>query len=282
MKIEKEYEIVEDIHFFLEAEKTDLESFSRDANISKTILYKILKEKKTTKLNYERIYSHIYKQGYRLNNVKEELLKETCKNVFYHGSKFGLEKIEIDGSRNTCDFGKGFYLGETYSNAACFVCENNDSSIYSFTLNTKDLNILEFECTLDWMLAICYYRNSLNEYKEAKKIKEIIKKIENSDLIIAPIADNRMFYIMSLFTNGDINSEVAIHSLSASFMGKQYILKSEKAIANLKPIEKYYLCKEEKDDFIDFLNRRTDEIETKLKMAKRNFKEGLYIEEILK
>ena len=113
----------------------------------------------------------------------------------------------------------------------------------------------------------------------AKNLKEHTKR---ADIIIAPIADNRMFYIMSLFANGDITSEVAIHSLSASFMGKQYVIKTSEAMKHLKPIEKYYLCQEEKNDYIDALNKRTQEIETKLKMAKRTYRDGLFIEEILK
>ena len=132
------------------------------------------------------------------------------------------------------------------------------------------------------MLALCYYRGTIKNYNSSNKIAEIVKQIQKADIIIAPIADNRMFYIMSLFANGDITSEVAIHSLSASFMGKQYVIKTSEAMKHLKPIEKYYLCQEEKNDYIDALNKRTQEIETKLKMAKRTYRDGLFIEEILK
>ena len=87
---------------------------------------------------------------------------------------------------------------------------------------------------------------------------------------------------MSLFAAGEINAEVALHSLSASKLGLQYIIKTEKAIKKLKVIEKYYLCKEEKIDCQEKLNIRSLEIDTKLKMAKREFREGLFIEELLK
>ena len=43
-----------------------------------------------------------------------------------------------------------------------------------------------------------------------------------------------------------------------------------------------YLCQEEKNDCIKNLNKRTLEIETKLKLAKREFRTGLFIEELLK
>ena len=91
-----------------------------------------------------------------------------------------------------------------------------------------------------------------------------------------------MFYIMTLFAGGEINANVALHSLSASKLGKQYIFKTQKALKQIVPIEKYYLCQEEKDDTIKKLSMRTLEIETKLKLSKREFREGLFIEELLK
>ena len=54
------------------------------------------------------------------------------------------------------------------------------------------------------------------------------------------------------------------------------------ALQNLVPIEKYYLSVPERKDCRKVLNERSYEIDTKLKLAKREFKTGLYIEEILK
>ena len=109
-----------------------------------------------------------------------------------------------------------------------------------------------------------------------------MERVETADVVIAPIADNRMFSIMNSFASGDINADVAIHSLSASKLGMQYIFKTEKAISALTPVERYYLSADEKYDCIRSLDERAAEINTKLKLAKREFREGLYIEEILK
>ncbi len=109
-----------------------------------------------------------------------------------------------------------------------------------------------------------------------------LKKIEDVDVVIAPIADNKMFYVMSQFAEGEINADVALHSLSASSLGLQYIIKTEKALKKLIPIEKYYLSGPDREDCRKSLIERGYEIDTKLKLAKREFKEGLYIEELLK
>ena len=132
------------------------------------------------------------------------------------------------------------------------------------------------------MLAICYYRGTIKEYESHDKIRKIVSEIENADVVIAPIADNKMFYIMAQFTEGDINTDVALHSLSASKFGLQYIFKTEKAIEKLIPIERYYISMPEREDCRKSLIERGFEIDTKLKLAKREFKSGLYIEEILK
>lgn len=277
------YNIKTDIEFIMEAEKKNFDEISKESGISRTTLMEIFKSNHTVKKVHEKIYSYIYNLGYRLNSVKEDFLKESNQNkILFHGAKHEINEITSDGSRINCDFGKGFYTGETYDQALSFVCENKDATIYSFECDFTNLNIIEFNCSIEWMLAICYYRGTINNFSNSTKIKSLVRKIENCDIIIAPIADNRMFYIMSLFANGDINSDVALHSLSASKLGQQYIFKSEKALNKLKLVEQYYLCEAEKEECIKKLSKRALEIETKLKLAKREFRDGLYIEELLK
>ena len=82
------------------------------------------------------------------------------------------------------------------------------------------------------MLAICHYRGTIKEFDDNEIIKRIVSDVESADVVIAPIADNKMFYIISQFTEGDINADVALHSLSASKLGLQYIFKTDKAINN--------------------------------------------------
>ena len=278
-----QYNIKQDLEFVMASEQKNIDEIAKLTTISRTTIYEILRLNNIALSVYEKFYSYIYNIGYRINSVKEDLLKETSlKKVLFHGSKRGLENISIEGSKKNCDFGQGFYLGETYEQALSFVCENKQSSVYSFTCDLENLNVLEFNCSLEWMLAICYYRGTLGIFSDSTIVKEIIQKINDADVIIAPIADNRMFYIMTLFAGGEINANVALHSLSASKLGKQYIFKTQKALKQIVPIEKYYLCQEEKDDTIKKLSMRTLEIETKLKLSKREFREGLFIEELLK
>ena len=255
------YNIKKDIEFIMASEQKNIDEISRSTNISRTTLYEILDKGITIEKIYDKFYSYIYDIGYRLNSVKEDFIKEIYNNkILFHGSKSGLSQISSNGSRENCDFGTGFYLGEGYDQAVSFVCENKNSCVYSFECNLDGLNIVKFDCSMEWMIAICYYRGTIKEYENTEEVKRIVKKIENADVIIAPIADNRMFYIMSLFASGEINCDVALHSLSASKLGKQYVFKTEKSLSQIKPIEKYYLCNNEKKYYIKRLMTRTLEM----------------------
>ena len=280
--INYDYNIAEDIGFLIESERINNAEFSKRTKISRTTLIEILKNNKAGNDVYEKIYSYAYNKNYRINSVKEELLREKYQTVLFHGSKDGLSTIKANGSRGNCDFGNGFYMGETYYQALSFICEKENSSVYSFRYSLDGLKIKRFECNLEWMLAICHYRGSIKAFEDNETIKKIITDIESADVIIAPIADNKMFYIMAQFADGDINADVALHSLSASKLGLQFVFKTDKAVDKLAPIEKYYISKPEREDCRTALIERGFEIDTKLKLAKREFKTGLYIEEILK
>ena len=282
MNVICEYKIREDIGFILEAEGINKLELSEATGISRSTLDSVEKKGVATNEVCEKLYSYIYRRDYRLNLVKEELIKEKYRNVLFHGSKYGLSEVTVSGSRNNCDFGNGFYLGQTYHQALSFVCEYDKASVYSFRYSFDGLKMIEFGCSLDWMLAICYFRGTIEEYAESSIVQGLVKKLKDADVVVAPIADNKMFYVMSQFAEGEINADVALHSLSASGLGFQYIIKTERALKKCIPIERYYLSVPEREDCRKSLIERGYLIDTKLKLAKREFKEGLYIEELLK
>ncbi len=282
IKVDCDYNIKDDVGFILESEKINSTELSERTKVSRTTLDAIEKQGQARDDVCEKIYAYAYENKYRINSVKEELIKEKYRDVLFHGSKYGLSEVTISGSRDSCDFGKGFYLGETYNQALSFVCEKEKSCVYAFRYSLTDLKIKRFECNLEWMLAICYYRGTIGEFCSNSMVNQIVADIEAADVVVAPIADNKMFYVMAQFTEGEINADVALHSLSASKLGLQFIFKTEKALQNLVPIEKFYLSKPEREECRRFLNERSYEIDTKLKLAKRQFKTGMYIEEILK
>ena len=269
------YPLYKDIMLYLEAAHVSLEAFSNKIGLSKTTLQNIKNGQETSKDVLEKVYSYIYVNKYRLNKVKSEYLKEEKETILFHVPKVGGER---GFNRN---FGNGVYLCEEYNNALSYTSSYNDCSINAYRLNNiQDLNTVRFNIDLEWMLAICYCRGTIKQYENHPILMSIKNKINTADIIIAPIADNKMFSIISSFAQMDINEDVALHSLSASSLGLQYVIKTQKAMERLECIEKYYICNNEKEEAKKETDKRSLEIETKLKLAKMKYKNGLFIEEI--
>ncbi|MBQ9329029.1 MAG: DUF3990 domain-containing protein [Solobacterium sp.] len=279
------YDFKKDVDFIFTVSGNDLTSLAEKIGISKrTLLYAL--EGNPSPQVLEKTYSYIYKSGYVLSEAKNELFLESLtgnEKLFYHGSRYGIDQITADGSRLTSDFSRGFYCSESLGAAVSFVEEYQSSSVYAFKADLSGLKTFEFDCDLDWMLAISYFRHKLSNYQSHKYISSILDKLSGKDVIIAPIVDNKMFEILNQFSNGEITSVQALHSLSASRLGKQYVFKTSKAINSLIFLDRYYLCDEERSHSILSSIDRNKIIQTKLDLAKREYRgKGKYIDEILK
>lgn len=238
--------------------------------------------------NIEKVYEYAYSKGVFINKIIELFLKDENNfddNVLlFHGAKkiFTLP-VDLAHSKETNDFGNGFYLGETFEQASTYICNSSSSNVYAFSIDCKDLKIVKFSVSKEWMIAIAYFRGWLSDYKNSKIINSIISKVNDADIVIAPIADNRMFDILSEFVDGTITDLQCQHALAATNLGNQYVIKSEKAVSRLKYINTLYVSKSEKEEYS---NKRLDLhniTSGKVRMARIEYKgKGNYIEEILK
>ena len=278
------YDLKGDITSFLESINMNLEDFAKNIGFSRQFLSEQMNDPSNNEL-LEQVYDFIYKNKFLLNEAKNELLIETKSDdsiLLYHGSRYGLESIDFKGSKKNADFSNGFYLSLSLDSAINFVEDIKYSSVYVFEAFLDDLDIIEFKCDEEWMLLICYFRGYLEEYKNSPLIKKLLNKIKDKDLIIAPIADNKMYQILGSFASGMISSSVAMHSLSASRLGNQYVFKSKKGISRLKFLSRFYISTSEREDVKKESKEQASLISSKLNLAKRIYKkEGKFIDEIL-
>ena len=84
IKVDCDYNIKEDIGFILETEKINSIELSERTKVSRTTLDGIQKKGKAREDVCEKIYSYAYENKYRINSVKEELIKEKYRDVFYY------------------------------------------------------------------------------------------------------------------------------------------------------------------------------------------------------
>ena len=239
--------------------------------------------------NLEKVYSFAYDNGIVLNNIYEQLLKEEYENseniVLFHGAKrsFSMPIDFATNSKSTNDFGGGFYLGETFEQGANYISVLNQSIVYCFNLNLNNLKIYKFNVNAEWMITIAYFRGWLDDFKDSSLIQKLISKISNYDVIVAPIADNRMFDIIAEFVENEITDEQCRHALSATNLGFQYVLKTNKALKNIKLLKEMFVCQKEKASCLDNRVTLTNNGSQKVKIARIQYKnKGRYIEEILK
>ena len=232
-------------------------------------------------------YNLAFKKGIRLNKIKEQLFKEECKNnsvILFHGAKSHIEgKISIEKSKDTNDFGKGFYCGESLEQSAMFVANYPESSIYILEFDRAGLSDTQLNVNRDWMLLIAFFRNKLPEYSNHPVILKLLSKLEDADYIIAPIADNRMFEIIDSFIDGEITDVQCQHCLSATNLGNQYVFFSDKALKQLHILRHCFLAPDEKKYYLTSKQEESRIGNDKVKLARRQYRgQGKYIEEILK
>ncbi len=277
----------------------DLITIRKILNISQNDLAKELGISKMTIIRIEnnvnypsetilaKIYDFAYNKNIKLNHLKELFYKEELLEndvLLFHGTKTDIiGNISPFVGRERLDFGKGFYCGESSYQTISFISKYEGSSIYILKASLNDLTFAKFNVDTEWMLAIAYYRQMLNDKENHPLIEKIKKKVSMSDYIIAPIADNRMFKIIDRFIEGEITDEQCKHCLAATDLGYQYVFLTEKAASKIKILERCYISKLERDTFE--AKRETDMYDSnmKVKMAMIKYKtKGKYIEEILK
>lgn len=201
----------------------------------------------------EKIYNFCYSHNIFVNDIIWIQTKEELPNgeiLLAHGSRKNIKgNIRLDASGDSNDFANGFYCGESLKQAGMFISNEPESSLYTVRFNPKDLKAAKFNVSTNWMLAVAYFRETIDDYKNSPRIKNIISKINECDYIIAPIADNRMFQIIDAFTEGQITDAQCKYALSYTNLGYQFVFKNQKALDNLEVLNHLYLCNNEKNRY---------------------------------
>ncbi|MCR5333213.1 MAG: DUF3990 domain-containing protein [Bacilli bacterium] len=281
----KQPSLKEFLQMFILFEDASVEELANAIGVSPRTIFNIFEDKNVTDDIKQKCYSFLYRYNGSINKATIEFNQDIFEGkLLYHGSKDGVLSPTKDVSRDKCDFGNGFYLSDNYDQAVDFVCAYPNSAIYGFEfLKEKDLNIVTLDCDLDWMISICYYRGKLKEYENSKELKRALKITQDADVIICPIADNRMIQIITNFADGKITSEQAKYSLRALNLGNQYVFKTDKALKCLRHINSFYLCEVEKAEHISKVKERVNatrkHVEDTIKKYRRD---GKYIDEVFK
>ena len=148
--------------------------------------------------------------------------------LLYHGS---LEKAEVpvlDKSKESNDFGKGFYLTSSKIQALKWKKRNmriSDKekayiSVFNFIEN-NDLNIFRFyKADYEWLNFVLQNRRR--------------KKVNNDyDLIIGPVANDQVYNTLLLFESNLIDMDKTLEMLKTQKLFDQYLFRTKKSLQKL-------------------------------------------------
>ena len=152
--------------------------------------------------------------------------------ILYHGSKSGIKGDIAPKSRDACDFGQGFYMGDLPDQPKGLIAEFPDNRFYELDCDFSGLKIKTFEedanDQIDWALFIAYNRGLLEE-----KYRNLCEKYrvynENYDVIIGIIADDKMTQALQRFFMGELCDAALIEAIQKVSLGKQYVAKTKEA-----------------------------------------------------
>lgn len=154
--------------------------------------------------------------------------------ICYHGSDTIVDMPRILEAKRPLDFGGGFYVTTSEKQAKSWAIKvayrnnNNHRCInsYEFDLDKARLEatVIHFESADEkWLDFICDNRSG--------------KSTGDYDIVIGPVADDRVYRVVVEYENGDLDKETALKNLKAEALCDQILFHTEKSLEYLKYID---------------------------------------------
>ena len=154
--------------------------------------------------------------------------------ICYHGSDTVVDTPRILEAKRPLDFGGGFYVTTSETQAKGWAIKvayrNNHNhrciNRYAFDLEKaqSELTVIRFEVADEkWLDFICDNRSG--------------KAMGEYDIVIGPVADDRVYRVVVEYENGDLDKETALKNLKTEALCDQILFHTEKSLAYLKYVD---------------------------------------------
>lgn len=153
--------------------------------------------------------------------------------LLFHGSKSGIKGDMKPMSREACDFGSGFYMGDKPDQPKGLIAAYPNNKFYEIEYDADGLIEKKFGedymSQMEWALFVSYNRapERMSQYKNVCARYRAYN--ESYDMIVGPIADDKMTQVMNLFFGGQLCDKAFIEALQYVKLGSQYVLKTDRA-----------------------------------------------------
>lgn len=202
--------------------------------------------------------------------------------ILYHGSKSGIVGPIAPISRAKCDFGAGFYMGTDPVQPLTLICDFEKSKFYIVSLLLDALKSLEVPADIEWAMLVAYNRGKLEIIKDTAMYEKYSRMNDSIDVVIGNIADDRMFYVLDNFFQGNITDLALVKSLSVLQLGQQYVAITQAgcdAVRIEKEIPISYLERRFMQDISE--QNRAHGVSMANTICKNYRREGLFFDEII-
>ena len=154
--------------------------------------------------------------------------------ILYHGTNADFGEIDLRKSKPNKDFGQGFYLSREYTQAMAMAktkveqLEAGLPMVLTFEADDKamaELKVLRFDD----------YTEELAKFILLNRNNDSPVPAHNYDIVIGPIANDRVGVQLWKFENGTIDLPTLVHNLrNMKGITFQYFFGTERAIKILK------------------------------------------------
>lgn len=156
----------------------------------------------------------------------------------YHGTNQAFDTVDLQKSKPNKDFGKGFYLTADYEqalNMAHIKVEQQQQGtpiVIEFEVDEEAMNTLR-------LLQFDHYSEKWAEFILANRNNRTDKSIHGYDIVIGPIADDRVGVQLWKYENQLIDLPTLVNKLKyMKGMTIQYFFGTERALTILKRTKK--------------------------------------------
>lgn len=205
--------------------------------------------------------------------------------ILYHGSRGGIDGPIEPKSRTRCDFGSGFYMGDTEIQPAGLIVEDPVPVLYTVQLELSKFDedrILRLDGK-KWLHTILACRKRSEEFNKLELAKQALQRLNKYDIIIGPIADDRMAEAIHRFENNSLTDKGLMACLQYINYGQQYVCKTEAACKAVKIISERSLEPEELEKIRAYsAENRNKSRNIVNEMQVKYQREGLYLNELVK
>ncbi len=152
--------------------------------------------------------------------------------LLYHGSNIAVQNPKILESDRRLDFGTGFYLTSSLSQAERWAKITTERR----KIGKATVSVFEIDENLFNTLKILHFEKADKNWLEyvSKNRKNLPIQNDDFDLIIGPVANDKTMPVISLYFSGIYDMEETIKRLLVQKLNDQYTFKTENSLAALK------------------------------------------------